>query len=250
MKPLALQLYTLRAEAEKDFPGVLRRVAEIGYKGVETAGLYGHHPEEIGELIASLGMEVCSMHVGLPDPKSADKIIHEAEALGSKRIITSVGPDSFKTLEQCREVAGKFREAIGLLEGRDMAFTYHNHYWEFALVDGRYIYDILMDEVPGMTGELDVFWVAHAKADPIEVIKKYGKRLPVLHVKDGMPYDSKKMTAVGAGVLDIPAIINAADAEVLEWLIVELDEYDGDMTEAVESSYKYLTESGLAEGTK
>ncbi len=45
MKPIAIQLYTLRDEAEKDFPGVLRRVADMGYKGVELAGLYDRDPK-------------------------------------------------------------------------------------------------------------------------------------------------------------------------------------------------------------
>ena len=60
MKPIAVQLYSLRGEAEKDFPAVLKRVADIGYKGVETAGLHGHDAGEIGKLIADLGMQVCS----------------------------------------------------------------------------------------------------------------------------------------------------------------------------------------------
>ena len=38
MKPISVQLYSLRDEAAKDFKAVVRRVAEIGYKGVEPAG--------------------------------------------------------------------------------------------------------------------------------------------------------------------------------------------------------------------
>jgi sugar phosphate isomerase/epimerase len=33
--PIALQLYTLREETQKDFTGTLEKVAEIGYEGVE-----------------------------------------------------------------------------------------------------------------------------------------------------------------------------------------------------------------------
>jgi len=48
----------------------------------------------------------------------------------------------------------------------------------------------------------------------------------------------------------MPAIIGAADPNVLEWLIVELDSCEGDMMEAVAQSYRYLTSAGLAVGNK
>jgi len=49
------------------------------------------------------------------------------------------------------------------------------------------------------------------------------------------------MVAVGQGKMNIPAVIKAADPEVLEWLIVELDACDTDMTTAVRESYEYLS---------
>ena len=41
MIPIAVQLYTVRDLAAKDFPGTLKEVARIGYKSVELAG-YGN----------------------------------------------------------------------------------------------------------------------------------------------------------------------------------------------------------------
>ncbi len=57
-------------------------------------------------------------------------------------------------------------------------------------------------------------------------------------------------TAVGSGKLDMPAIIGAADPSVLEWLVVELDNCDTDMLQAVKQSYRYLVSSGLAAGNR
>jgi hypothetical protein len=45
-------------------------------------------------------------------------------------------------------------------------------------------------------------------------------------------------------------VVKAADPKVLQWLVVELDACATDMMRAVEDSYKYLTEAGLAEGNK
>ena len=62
MKPIGLQLYTLRETAKDDFLGVLNKVAEIGYKGVEPAGLHGYEPNEIRKVLDDLGMVCCSTH--------------------------------------------------------------------------------------------------------------------------------------------------------------------------------------------
>ena len=66
MKPISLQLYTLRELAKQDFIGVLKKVAAIGYLGVEPAGLFGHKPSEIKAIVADLGMAVSSNHQPWP----------------------------------------------------------------------------------------------------------------------------------------------------------------------------------------
>ncbi len=250
MKPIAVQLYTLRAEAEKDFPGVLRRVADIGYNGVETAGLHGHDPKEIAKLISDLGMVVCSSHTDLPNPDNIGDIVETAQTLGNTRIVSGFGPDDFTTPDSCKEIAARFSLAAELLKPYGMSFGFHNHWWEFRSFEGKYAYDILMAEAPNVFSELDVYWTAFAKADPVKVVAKYKSRIPLLHLKDGTLQEGVPMTAVGSGVVPIPEIVNAADPESLEWLIVELDECASDMFEAVEQSYKYLTSQRLASGIK
>ena len=44
IRDLGVQLYSLREDSEKDFPGVLKFVAETGYKAVEPAGFYNYTP--------------------------------------------------------------------------------------------------------------------------------------------------------------------------------------------------------------
>ena len=44
---IALQLYTVRDDLEKDFKATLLKVKEMGYEGVEFAGLYGHSADEV-----------------------------------------------------------------------------------------------------------------------------------------------------------------------------------------------------------
>jgi sugar phosphate isomerase/epimerase len=240
MKSIALQLYTLREEAGKDFPGVLKRVADIGYKAVETAGLHGHDSKEIGKIIHDLGMQVCSSHTEMPDSGNIGRLVEEANALGNSCVVSGVGPDALSTLDACKAVADRFSKAAELLKPYGMTFAFHNHYWEFSAIDGRYAYDILLEEAPGVESELDVYWTAYAKADSVQVVSAHKSRLPLLHIKDGTLENATPMTPVGTGVVPIPEIIRATDPDVLKWLIVELDECDCDMFDAVKQSYEYL----------
>jgi sugar phosphate isomerase/epimerase len=83
----------------------------------------------------------------------------------------------------------------------------------------------------------------------MNVLTEMGRRVTLLHVKDG-PADTPKtdMTAVGQGRMDYETIIPAATAT--EWLIVELDRCATDMLTAIQDSYTYLTNKGLAYGKR
>ena len=56
--PIALQLYSVRHDCEKDFPGVIKAVAEMGYEGVEFAGYYGYSAQELRKLLDDHGLKV------------------------------------------------------------------------------------------------------------------------------------------------------------------------------------------------
>lgn len=254
MKPIAIQLYTLRPDTypagANDFPGILRTVAEIGFKGVEFAGLYGHDPKEIGKILADLGLEACSSHTGMPTFENVQQMADTELAYGNKRVISGFGPDDFKTEDACKATAAKFQQAAELLKPYSLAFGFHSHWWEFNRFDGKYAYDIVLAEAPDVFSELDVYWCAYGHADPIETVAKNKSRLPILHIKDGMLQEGVHVhTAVGSGKMDMDGIIRAADPDVLQWLVVELDACETDMLEAVRKSYDYLTSKGLAAGS-
>jgi len=250
LKPIALQLYTVREEAARDLPGVLRRVAEIGYKGVELAGLHGRKPAEVAAMIRDLGLQISSSHTSLPTPENLQEILEAELALGNRRIICGFWKDEFASVDACKETADRFNQAAELVKPYGLSIGLHNHWWEFYKVNGRYPYEIVLEQSPGIFGQFDVYWAAYAGADPAEMVARFKSRLPLLHIKDGTLGKDAPHTAVGDGALDMPAIIRSADPNILEWLVVELDECATDMFEAVERSYDYLTSTGLAVGNK
>jgi sugar phosphate isomerase/epimerase len=250
-KPLSIQLYTLRETAKKDFPAVLRTVAEIGYQGVEFAGLHGHTPAEIKTLVDDLGLKVSSSHIGLPTAENIGQLVEIEQTLGNTHLVSGFGPGDFKTLDDVKRSAERFQTAAELAKQYGMKFSFHNHWWEFGTVGNNdLVYDVLLASAPDAFSELDVYWAAFGGSNPAEVVAAHKSRLPLLHIKDGTLEKDVPHTAVGSGKLDIPAIVAAADPDVLEWLIVELDNCGTDMTEAVRDSYADLTSQGLAKGNK
>lgn len=45
--PIAVQLYSVREDAAADLPGVLARIVDMGYDGVEFAGYYDHSAPDL-----------------------------------------------------------------------------------------------------------------------------------------------------------------------------------------------------------
>lgn len=250
MKPIALQLYTLRDLCKEDFVPTLDKVAKIGYHAVEFAGFHGMTPGELRTVLDDLGLVVCSAHMPMPNDANAAEIIEQCQTLGVSRLITGPG-GPIKTYDEVMACVEKQRRAVELLKGNGIAFGLHNHWQEFEpLADGRLPEDIMLQNVPELFAELDVYWVTVAGQDPAATVKRLGKRAPLLHIKDGLVEPRQPMKPIGQGKLDMPAIIGAANSKILEYIIVELDSCDIPPLEAVEQSYTYLVGNGLARGNR
>lgn len=248
-KPVAVQLWTVRELAKQDFVGVLKTLGQVGLAGVETAGLYGMAPKDVRKVLDDLGMKCCSAHGGVPTKETIAARVDEALALGTKLVIAGLGPKDFATAETRKDGFARLQEATALCAAAGVQFAYHNHAWEFNQCDGQLGYDLLMQAVPNMLGELDTYWAANfGQNDPAVQIRQYASRVPLLHLKDGPLVQGQPNVAVGTGKMNIPAMVAAADPNVLSWLIIEFDQCATDMVKAVEESLKYLVKAGLGHG--
>lgn len=248
-KPLSVQLYSLREASVADFPGVLKRVADIGYAGVEPAGFHGLTPVEFKRMVDDLGLKISSTHSPWITPDSVAEVIEVAGVLDVKHVVCGFGPDDFATQDAIQRTSDRVNDMLDKLKGSGLTLIQHNHYWEFEMLNGRLKYAIYAGLCPRVQFELDIYWAANFGAvDVPRQVTAFAKRTSFLHIKDGNLERNQPMLPAGQGKIDIPACVAAADPNVLKWLVVELDEYDGDMFSAVEQSYRYLTEKGLAHG--
>ena len=247
--PVSIQLYSLRDASQRDFPAVIQTVASMGYAGVELAGLHGMKPREVRRLVEDMGMRISSSHFPWATPDNLVEVIEVSGDLGTPFMACGFPAESFAS----REAVSRTAETINLMEERlrsaGITLFLHNHWWEFETIDGRMKYDILLELAPRVSLEIDTYWAARfGEVDPAVVVRKFASRAPLLHIKDGPLAKGRPHVAVGAGKMDVPAVIGAADPTALAWLVVELDSCQSDMERAVRESCEYLVGHGLASG--
>lgn len=267
--PVALQLYSVRNDLKANFYGTLKKVKEMGYDGVEFAGLHGHTPAEIREMCADIGLVPVSAHVSyqemMADPEG---VLGQYAEIGCKYVAVPYltpelrpGTDGFNEIIKNMPHLGTVAKKLG------MQLLYHNHDFEFQRIDGKYALEILYDTVPAdlLQTELDLCWVNVGGEEPAAYLMKYTGRAPVVHYKDfwgeksdnmyeliGIKSSAPKRPAnfqfrpVGSGMQDMPAILKATEKAGCKWVVVEQDEPSMDLTpvECAAKSREYLKSIG------
>lgn len=252
MKPLSIQLYTVR-DLTKDggHLKVLQKIADIGYKGVEGHG-FGHTNPEFKKIVNDMGMVVSSTWAPLATNENLQEVLDTAHELGTTHLVAGYWKDDVDTLEHLKASADKAQTAAALLKPHGIDLSLHNHWMEFELyAPGKRPVDFFVENCPDLMLELDLYWAAAFGLNkPEDEVKRFASRAKLLHVKDGPLVRGEHQFAVGNGLVNIEAALKNADPNVTAWHIVELDSYDGPMMDAVRDSYKYLVGNGLSEGTK
>ena len=266
--PVALQLYSVRWDMEKDFDGTLAAVKALGYDGVEFAGLFGHTAAEVKALCEKHGLTPVSAHVPFADMMADPALLDVYAEIGCEFVVIPYlteeyrpGQPRFAQVIEGAKLLGEKAKALGL------KLCYHNHDFEFVKIDGEYALDILYREVSAelLQTQLDTCWVKVAGEDPVKYLRKYAGRCEVVHLKDfvgektanmyaliGIDEKEEKKTAfefrpVGFGRQDIPAIVAASAESGAKWLVVEQDQPSMGLTpiQCAEKSLGYLDGIGV-----
>jgi sugar phosphate isomerase/epimerase len=245
--PVALQLYTVRDELSKDFGATVRRVAEIGYTSVEFAGTGDLSAKELKALLNELGLTAVGPHTGLDQLASdLDATLAYFGELGVPYITCPYMPETYRTPEMFGETCALLNRIGQACQGHGMQFCYHNHAFEFETrIGDKTLFDVLYDDTdPDLVkGELDVYWVQYAGYDPVKVIASRPGRFPLIHLKD-MTAGEPTFAEVGEGILDMPAIFVASEANGAQWYVVEQDRCQRPTMESAKLSFENLTSMG------
>lgn len=246
---IGVQLYTVRDEMAKDFEGTLQKVAEIGYAEVEFAGLFGNPPGQVRQMLQAVGLTTPAAHIlyeQAVDPNNP--VFHEAAELGNNYAVVPFLDEKLRdSLDGYRRVADEFNEAATRARAAGVQFGYHNHAFEFDVLQGRRGLDVLLESTDPtlVTFELDLFWTKSGGGDWRELFERHPGRFPMVHVKD---MDSQgQMVDVGAGEIDFAAVFEHKELGGLRHAFVEHDQ-PGDPLASIRRSYNHLSRVLAANG--
>ncbi len=251
---LGLQLYSLRdyEKTEDDFSKTMERVAEIGYRTVQVSGIGDIPHESVARITADNGLEIVATHLAWEEfTDDLEAVIAQHQLWNCKHTAIGMPPREYFSLEGIVKFKRELPPIAKRLSEVDMTFSYHNHAIEMTHFDGRPLLERLYDEIPAeiLKAELDTYWIAAGGGDPVEWIRRYPGRQPLLHVKDMVAtlQNEARFAPCGSGNLNWPAVLLAAEEVGVEYALVEQDTfYEQDPFEAVKLSFDFLKNAGCA----
>ncbi|MFQ6131814.1 MAG: sugar phosphate isomerase/epimerase family protein [Armatimonadota bacterium] len=245
--PIALQLYSVRNDCEKDLPGTLAAVAKMGYEGVEFAGYYGRSAAELRTMLDDLGLKVAGTHTGL-DTVLGDELKRTVEfnrTIGNRYLVVPGLPEERRnSIAAWRETAELFNEIAAQLEPEGMLTGYHNHHIEFPPMEGEVPWDVFFSNTrPEVIMQLDLGNAMHAIDDPVPYLEKYPGRAITVHLKEHSKTNDKAL--IGEGDVRWDECFRLCESVgATEWYIVEQESYAYPPLECVERCLKSLKEMG------
>jgi len=246
-----VQTYTFRRSIGTDPAKVLDTIKMMGFTEIEGAG--GRmHPSEFKKLCDERGISIPSTGAGYDDlVNKIDSVVWRAKLLGAKYVMCAWIPhqNNVLTFENAKKAVEDFNRAGKILKENGLTFCYHAHGYEFQpYEDGTLLDYIFKNTDPNYVSfQMDIFWIQFGGGDPVALLKKYGNRWKLMHVKDMRKGTKKDLTgltstendvALGTGELDLPAILKEAKRIGIKHYFIE-DE-SSSITTQVPQSIAYL----------
>jgi sugar phosphate isomerase/epimerase len=269
---LAVQLWTFRVDLEKDTPGTLKKIKDLGFTYVEgfDAPYIVGNPDAFRSELDAAGLKMFALHWNtLGDwRKDPAVIISTAKKLGAHYTGIAWLKESKAdtvTLDVVNEAADILMKACPQAKEAGLQLYYHIHGYELQPMEGQNtFFDSFVSRVDNncVRLEMDVFWVTFAGQDPVKFMDKYRDGVELLHVKnmadhvatgvfDGsnfMPPDMPANSWVSLGkskMIDYKSVFQKGQEIGVKWYILEMDKFDGDVYAAVDSSLAYIRKEKL-----
>jgi sugar phosphate isomerase/epimerase len=269
-RPIGIQLYTVNGPMREDPAGTLKKLKDIGFGEVESAGFGKLSAKQFRQLLDDAGLACPSAHLQF-DVDNWGAAFEDAHALGAAYAASGSLPapavDSkpaaasskrSMSLDEAKHTAALVNRIGEAAKRAGLQYVYHNHDFEFAdQGGGAFGYDVLLRESdPQLVKfEIDCGWMIFAGHDPVDYFKKHPNRFPLIHVKDFLAHDKSAGAGNGApmlgaelgrGVVDYKPIFAAAGKAGLQHYFVEQEGPFSrmDQLQAARVDYEYLHSMG------
>jgi sugar phosphate isomerase/epimerase len=249
--------------------GTLAKVAQIGYNSLEGAtynngkeNFYGMDPKTFAGLLKQSGLVMRSCHYRLGEDTAGatltngvyngtilhdwDKAVEDAHALGIQYMVCAwLSPKERLGLDHYKKMANDFNVAGEKCRKAGIQFCYHNHDFEFEAQDGKYPYDVLLENTdPKLVKmELDLYWATRAGQDPVKLFDAHPGRFPLWHLKDMDGTPKHSFTEVGNGTIDFKRIFANRARSGMRYFFVEQDQCPGSPFDSITKSIAYIKQN-------
>ena len=241
---LGIQLYTVREHMEKDVPGTVRKLAAMGYEGLEGGCYTGDKQKEMLDLLAETGLKWAGGMTMMAEFESRlDEILANNLELGSRVVLCPwILEEERQDLAGWKQVAARKQKIGEACAAAGCRYLYHIHGFEFKDLGGGVTgMDVLFNETDDKVGyEIDIYWAYHAGQDPVALYKKMLARTPFLHLKDMVKNPDPVDVEVGSGIVPVKEVVDIAMANGCEWMLVEQEMFDKPPIEAAEISLRQV----------
>lgn len=248
---LGAQMYSVRTETQnaESLRNTFLRLKEIGYESAQLSGTYDVDAETVKSFIEESGLIIPSTHRKPDDVMyNTEKEIAFHKTIGASLIGIGGMPAKYQgSVEAVRQFIKDMDEPIRKIKDAGLKFTYHNHDWEFAPLEGTCIYDILIEEAPEMEFMHDVYWSHYAGVDMFAYVKRIldAGRVTDIHFKDMKKGDASSrlsMCPCGEGVIDFKKLVALCESYGVRNAYVEQDNAPdlGDVFAQMKTSFDNL----------
>lgn len=218
--PIGVQAYSFRNYFPKDIPGTLDRIQAMGITEIE-GGSGRIPPEEYKKMCDERGIRIPSTGSSFNDlAEKPEEVAETAKKLGSKFVMCAWVPHERGnfTLEDAKKAVEVFNSAGKVLKENGLTFCYHAHGYEFQPYGKGTLLDYIIENTDPeyVSFEMDIFWIQFGGGDPVALLKKYGDRWKLMHLKDMKKGTKKDLTGgtdvennvpLGTGELDMVGIL-------------------------------------------
>jgi len=240
---IGVQLYTVRDLMKVSVEKTLADIAAIGYREVEFAGYFNRPPGAIRQLLDRNGLQAPAAHVGMNLLRGPwNRTLDEALEMGHRYLVVpSLDPKDRDSVAAIKKTGDLLNRAAEDAKRFKIHLAYHNHDLEFQEIEGRRIYDLLLENTDPelVLMEMDLYWITKGGGDPAAYFARWPERFPLVHVKDAGPPPDSVMTEVGSGVIKWGEIFAKRKQAGIKHYFVEHDN-PKDPMQSITTSYKYL----------
>jgi sugar phosphate isomerase/epimerase len=241
-----VQLYSVRDIIGKDPRGVIRQLAELGFKKLESyqgdqGVFWGMSPKEYRAFMEETGLTTVSTHADTT--KNLEQLAAQAAEAGLTYVLQPhIGEQP--TLDDWKRRAEEFNKRGEVCKKAGIKFGYHNHDYSFKTQDGQVPQQILLDNTdPALVMyELDLMWIVAADMDPEAHLKQYAGRYELCHIKDLQREPEPHSADLGTGVIDFAKVLKVASENGMKHYIVEQEEYPKSVMTSMAAGARYMQE--------